>query len=470
MARVALLFLLAAAARAQSIDGRLTDSVSHAPIPDVIVTILGPARYNGTTDDTGVFHIGPVQPGKYVWNIVKAGYVLPPERRKAFQIDTETRLSVEMDPLPTLEGRVRYPDGRPAPRAPVWLAPAQPMTGAVRASAADPGGRFFFDDVKPGDYVLRAAAAPGDPKAEGELWAATWFPSVLEHAGAETIRVGAVVTSTYDIRLRSVPARRIRGVVRDEVGRPAAGVTVTLGSRDPGEQQTAHTGEDGAFDFTTRDGEWHLSATLDIRKAAAQVAVSRHDVENVQLRLVAPFALEVVTEGADPRFGTPSVFFLPVDGPGTISTNAKEIYPGTYRIQVMPVTPGRYLESVKLGDADAMGKPVTIWDAALPVRIKYSDGGARISGSVEDGAGATVLIVPVDETLARMIGTTVDPQGRFDVRSLRPGDYYVLAFAANEPRLSNRDVLRTLFPAATKVHLEKGEVLTIPYVKLLSPP
>jgi hypothetical protein len=470
MARVALLFLLAAAARAQSIDGRLTDSVSHAPIPDVIVTILGPARYNGTTDETGVFHIGPVQPGKYVWNIVKAGYVLPPERRKAFQIDTDTRLSVEMDPLPTIEGRVRYPDGRPAPRAPVWLAPAQPMSGAVRASAADPGGRFSFDDVKPGSYLLRAAAAPGDPKAEGELWAATWFPSVLEHAGAETIRVGAVVTSTYDIRLRSVPARRIRGVVRDEVGRPAAGVTVTLGSRDPGEQQTAHTGEDGAFDFTTRDGEWHLSATLDIRKAAAQVAVSRHDVENVQLRLVAPFALQVITEGADPRFASLPLFLAPVDAPGTMSTDAKSVYPGTYIIRPMSMMPGRYLESVKLGDADALGKPVTIWDASLPLRIKYSAGAARMSGVVEDGAGATVVVLSVDEAQAYLGVTTAASNGRFDVPNLRPADYYVLAFATNEPRGFNRELLRPLFPSATKVHLEKGDSLTLLYVKLLSSP
>jgi hypothetical protein len=31
---------------AQSVDGTLTDSVSHVPIPGVIVTLLGPARHN----------------------------------------------------------------------------------------------------------------------------------------------------------------------------------------------------------------------------------------------------------------------------------------------------------------------------------------------------------------------------------------------------------------------------------------
>src|SRR5690348_8764441 len=93
MARLALVLIFASALRAQSVDGTLTDSVSHRPIPDVIVTLLGPARYNDTTDETGVFHISPVRLGKYVLNIVKAGYVLPPSRA-SFQVESDTRLAV----------------------------------------------------------------------------------------------------------------------------------------------------------------------------------------------------------------------------------------------------------------------------------------------------------------------------------------------------------------------------------------
>src|SRR5262245_50120302 len=111
------LLLAAITAHAQLVEGTLTDSVSHVPMPGVIVTLLGPDRYDVMTDDAGTFHVGPVLRGKYALNIVKGGYILPPAAQASFQVDSDKRLSVELDPLCLVEGRVRYPDGRPAPRS-----------------------------------------------------------------------------------------------------------------------------------------------------------------------------------------------------------------------------------------------------------------------------------------------------------------------------------------------------------------
>jgi hypothetical protein len=205
MWRLFAILLLAAAAYPQSIDGTLSDSITHAPIPGVIVTLLGPARYNSTTDEAGVFHFPNVQPGKYFLNIVKAGYVLPLPQSGTFHVDRDMRLSVEMDPLGRVEGRVRYPDGRPAPRAAVTLTGA----GHNYTGDADPGGHFLIEDVVSGSYVLRATGAAWDPKPEGEIWAPTWFPSTIDRAAAEPIPVTNGLTVTHDIRLRSVPARRV---------------------------------------------------------------------------------------------------------------------------------------------------------------------------------------------------------------------------------------------------------------------
>src|SRR6187455_2086985 len=99
MYRLAALLLTAYASLAQTVDGALVDSVTRAPLPGVIVTLTGPARYDATADEVGAFHISPVQPGKYVLNIVKAGYRLSPSKRGALQIDSDRRLTVEMDPL-----------------------------------------------------------------------------------------------------------------------------------------------------------------------------------------------------------------------------------------------------------------------------------------------------------------------------------------------------------------------------------
>jgi hypothetical protein len=475
MARIAFLLLLAGGLSAQTVDGTLTDSMSHAPIPDVIVTLLGPARYNGTTDEAGVFHIGLVKPGKYTLNIVKAGYVLPPARRDPFQVDSDTRLSVEMDPLGTIRGKVRYPDGRPAPRA--ELSATMRPSNRTFTATADIGGSFLVEDLQPGSYVLRAIAAPGDPKAEGEIWAPTWFPSTTDPNAAEPIAVQTGVTAAHDIRLRSVPARRLRGVVRDETGRPAPGVTVSVTS---GDEQTVVTGEDGAFDLLVRDGEWRLSAIRKDgeveRKAAMTVTVSRHDVENADLRLAVPFSIPVILDGDPPPKGMPGmvlVYLMPVEGPflprptmldQQKSTTMPNVYPGRYLIHAAGRMAGAYVESIKLGDVETFGRPVAIWDGSLPIRIAFRRGGPVLRGTIEKGAGAAVLVINQDETLVsdNVANVVVTPDGRFEITDLRPGDYYVLAFDHSEPLvMANPAFWRPLLTGAERVQLKKGEASAV---------
>src|SRR5262245_52732617 len=117
MCRLAVLLLTAYAALAQTVDGVLSDSVTRAPLHNVVVTLAGPARYHVTTDEAGAFRIGPVRPGNYVLNIVKAGYRLSASNRGSLHIDSDSRLTVEMDPLGRVAGRLLYSDGRPAANA-----------------------------------------------------------------------------------------------------------------------------------------------------------------------------------------------------------------------------------------------------------------------------------------------------------------------------------------------------------------
>jgi hypothetical protein len=449
--------LLAAALHAQSVDGTLTNSITHAPIPSVIVTLLGPARYNDTTDETGAFHIDQVRPGKYVLNIVKAGYVLPLSQRATFQIDADTRLSVEMDPLSNVEGRVRYPDGRPAPRAPVWLS-GYP-NGSARTGTADAGGHFVFDDVKPGQYLVRAAAAAGDPKAEGEIWAATYFPSSTDAAGAEPIRVATGISPTVDVRLRSVLARRIRGIVRDETGRPAAGVAVTMRGDDSSSTTTA---EDGTFDLLTRDGDWRLNAARKDgyieRQGLANITVARHDVENLEIRLALPFSLPFVIDREAPPNGParpiPSMLFLTrEDGPLLVhpaGDSIPNLYPGRYRIQALNGGPGMYVESAKLGEVDIYDRAFDLWDGSVPLRVTYKFGAPVVRGVVESGEGARIVVFTADESSENYQSFTAGRGGSFQFE-LRPGDYYIVAVER-----SDASARRIAAERGTKVHLEKG--------------
>jgi hypothetical protein len=114
---------------------------------------------------------------------------------------------------------------------------------------ADPGGHFLAEDVVAGSYSLRATGAAWNPKAEGEIWAPTYFPSTIDREAAEPFPFTNGLTVAREVRLCSVPARRVCGVVRDETGEMSAGVSVLL------ENKTAVTAADGIFEFVTRDGK-----------------------------------------------------------------------------------------------------------------------------------------------------------------------------------------------------------------------
>jgi len=468
--RYALVLLCGAALRAQSVDGLLTDSVRHVPIPEVIVTLVCPARYNATTDETGAFHFARVPAGKYRLDIVKAGFLLPPERR-GVQVESDMRLAVELDPWSSVEGRVRFPDGRPAPRARVWLS-AWPL-GSTRDVTADPGGHFVFDEVKPGKYLLRANSSGNDPKPEGEIWVATYFPSVVERDAAEPIRVVSGAMSPTDIRLRSMQARRIRGVVTDPVGRRMkGGIDVSV---RPDESESVQTGEDGSFEVVVHDGEFHLTASQQgddaARRGFATVLVARHDVENVVIRLAIPFSVPIVVEGDVPadRKGRPFpviAMLTPLEG-GPVGRLAgdvlEKVYPGKYHILAMQIGPGMYVESVKLGGLEVFGQAFEIFDGSLPIRIRLASGAPVVHGVVEGGVGAFVMAMNADETVAGdpTRRANADGRGRFAIESLRPGDYYFFAVDRDDPAIQTPEFRRAVLPYAAKVHLEKGAAVAV---------
>jgi len=478
MARIAALVLFASALHAQFVDGTVTDRQTHAGLAGVTVNLHGPSSYSAVTDRAGVFHIGPVEPGKYFLKVDTPGYTMPAGSGKNFAVGaTAMTVSLEMDPQGRLQGRVLYPDGKPAPRAPLWLA-IYPR-GGVLTRTADEKGHFDFEDVKPGAYILRAGPPSGASAVDGEIWAPTYFPNATERGSAETIRLRSGATFTQDIRLRSVPARRIRGLIRDEGGRTAAGVTVTLTAKEPnaGPERTVTTGDDGAFEFPARDGQWIIAASRQDsdaeRKGLTVVPVSRHDVENVEVRLTKPFSIPVLLEGTDfGRAGLIGVVLVPVDAPSSGSQMSRKpgqitidkVYPGRYTILPMGGPAGSYLDSIKLGDADASAGAVGIWDGSLPIRIAYKSGAPRVRGKVDDAGAVSVIVLPQDEAAlasGRSSIAKASAEGRYETGGLRPGDYYVLAIDRDPLLLGDPLVMRTLIPRAEKVHLEKGDVATV---------
>ena len=473
MCRLAALLLTAYAALAQTVDGVLVDSVTQAPLPGVIVTLIGPARYNGTTDEAGAFHIGPVQTGKYVLNIVKADYRLPASKRGSLQIDSDLRLTVEMDPLARIAGRLLYADGRPAAHAQLRL--TRQEGGQAHGATTDAAGHFEFEDLQPDSYILSGAAAAEVHAPAGEIWVPTWFPGTLEHDAAEPIPVGVGGVAAREFRIRSVPARHIRGVVRDEEGRRSGSVAIRI----PGGEQTVETAADGSFDLITHDGDWQISASRTHggveRRGRTSVFVAHHDVEDVDIRLSRPFSVPVITEvegspDAGPALSFPSIMLFSADAPGAAmlvgmgKKPIEKVYPGRYSVRAFPSGEGLYLDSVKYGEIEVTGRSVEIWDGTTPIRLFYKRGAPTVRGLVEGGPYAQVLFIPQGETIRSggMQMTSADSGGKFQESALRPGDYYVLAFDANDLVPTGSDTaVKALIPHAEKAHLDRGVSVTL---------
>jgi hypothetical protein len=473
MCRLAALILTAGAALAQSVDGVLVDSVTRAPLPDVIVTLIGPARYNGTTDEAGAFYIGSIQPGKYVLNIVKADYRLAASQRGSLQIDSDLRLTVQMDPLARITGRLLYADGRPAAHAQLRL--TRQVGGSALGATTDAAGHFEFEDLQPGSYILCGIGAADVRAPAGEIWVTTWFPGTLDGEAAEPIPVVVGGVTTREFRVRSAPVRHIRGVVRDEEGRRSVGAAV----RVLGGEQTVQIAADGSFDLIVHDGGWLIDASrkdgeLELR-GRASVFVAHHDLEDVDIRLLRPFSVPVVTEvegatEAEQARSMRAITLLSVDGPGfgmrlgTGNGPIEKVYPGRYSVLAFQGPRGLYMDSVKYGSVDVTGRTFEILDGSTPIRVFYKRGAPTVSGLVEGGAHAQVIFVPQDETIrsGTMVTTSADSGGRFQRLGLRPGDYYVLAFDAYDPiPTGNGAALKAMLPNAEKIHLDGGASVTL---------
>jgi hypothetical protein len=83
----------------------------------------------------------------------------------------------------------------------------------------------------------------------------------------------------------------------------------------------------------------------------------------------------------------------------------------------------------------------------------YKSDGGTVSGKAENCASGGVLLVPGDPALRRKgfsKSAPCDSGGHYEVRAVRPGDYYALAFAGNGP-----------VPALDEALLHQGVKVTV---------
>jgi hypothetical protein len=502
MKSVATLLLFGLTALAQDdprvLEGSVVNSVTGLGIDGAKITLLGGGKggiknSDSVTDATGNFHISGLAPGNYQVFVQKSGFSSPPPvppnpSASSLHIDAATnppRLRLALIPPATLRGRVFGADGEPAVKVRVTLGPQY-----EKKTITDDDGAFVFENVPPGQASLAAF----------DEHVRTYFPATTDPAFAESIPVRpGEDQGGYEIRLQTADVYRVRGIVLNAAGKPSvnsivsllpdlpgafatqfvlslAGTTIFSLNRSagvpPAREPDVVSGKDGAFEFSSvPGGDWILRAEAENIDRGVSLVGVRKDIDDVRIRLEAPLEILGSVALGD---GSPApaktfinLMLTSTDGMRKASSTVsdknrslriEDVSPGRYRITATAISAGYYVASVMVGDVDALRQPALLSDSSPPLRIVLKAGG-RLSGNVDKGEGAKLLLVP--QTFASGDVGRVYPcgaGGNFELAGIPPGDYYAIAVTQFR---AGSDALRAITRDATPVRLEEGAVTSV---------
>jgi len=519
---VSLAFLAAflVAQDSATVEGVVVNKVTGAGIGGATVRFMAPRadHYETITDETGVFRITGIKPGDYSASLEKSGYFsvdtelfLPfPGGRPKYHVNAggnPLRVRLELNPPAVIRGRVLGADGNPA-QAGVDL-------GRGRTASTKPDGSFAFENVEPGRYTLLARPKTPEPVAKHEgsrtEVVPTYYPSAVEPTQAESIvvRAGAELNG-YEIRLQSVPVYRVRGIVLNPDGKPAAKAVVELQPRAPGgnpgiflggtssretfsirtgeiglpeTEDPFVTGEDGVFEFpSVPAGDWTLRAEGDpawdpVRQTDvssignAAFSLGHGDPDDLKIQLAAPFHLSgtaVLSDGSPlPQGVLLSVGLYSETGrsgsggvvePGGVLR--LDLFPGAHEIRADVMMGNYYADSILLGSTDVTAQRAELTPSSPPIKIILKPAGT-IRGTVEDADAGTVVLFP--RSVAGIAYSATSGTGKtFELDGIPPGDYYAIALDRFDPRtMADAVRLRSLMPMATSVKVEQGSAASV---------
>jgi hypothetical protein len=476
------------------------------------------------TDLEGRYEFTDLPAGQFNLNVTKAGYVdlgygqsTPGEVGKQLKVGDKQIVEKIDFTLPrgaVITGRVLDEFGEPVADVQVsalrnqFTASGPRPVNASRFASTNDIGEFRLFGIPPGQYLLSASyrgqmMSVGPTTGDSSGYAVTYYPGTANLADAQKLTIG-LGGSVSDVTLMLVPTRtaRVSGTVFDGQGRPVKQGSVMLMARSPSNGMMPGGGgmirPDGTFTITgVAPGEYILRGNLPgppqpgtpMEMATASVTVNGVDITDLRVEPSKPITISghVVLDPAAARSfkpetmrlsappSEPGPFFGPPPPPAAIRDDLTfefKASPGPSIVRLVS-SPGWAIKSVTLNGADVTDGVSFKDEDVAGLEIEITNKVPDISGLVTNGRGEPVIdyfaiAFPQDQERwnapgpGRTAMVRPDDQGRFHFRTLRPGNYYVVALE----HVQNGEWMDPAFmefahTRAARVTINEGDVQTL---------
>jgi hypothetical protein len=190
-----------------------------------------------------------------------------------------------------------------------------------------------------------------------------------------------------------------------------------------------------------------------------QVTVGSTDLENMIVTITKPSAISGkmrIEDGVPPPEGklafariqliAPDTQDSPFDGSRQQASVREDtfslanVWPGEYRVVVNGLPAGYYVKQVRFGDVDALSNLFRFNGADSGIlEVVIGAGSGQLKGAVLNSenkpvGGAQVVLVPSNHARIELFRpVTADPEGKFAITGIVPGDYVLAAWEDIEP-------------------------------------
>jgi hypothetical protein len=387
-----------------SIEGAVTDSLTHNPIRKAMVNLNGRTSLVAATDVDGHFAFHQLPAGQYSLQAQSDQYPMAPfsvdlGRQATVSVaadEHKTGVGLSLVPGASLRGRIVDEEGNPMPQctvSPIRYRAGDPNPATVGGvnSPTNDKGEYQIESVPAGKYYLMARCFQSIPMPHAFVrrdalagvprltYPPLFYPASADLSGGTRVSLPAGTELTgIDFRMVSATGITVRGRVRPVL----TGLTqITLAPKDkllrPFQQQGARANQTtGEFQIqSVRPGSYEIEATAQAEgrsysaRVPIEVGASAPDSIDVLLQPAPQISGSVEIEG-DPKpplknlhvallqldtqpFGPPPQ--AEVQSDGSFVTSAS---PGRWRLQVSGA-PG-YVKSVTLGDQEVSAASLEI--------------------------------------------------------------------------------------------------------------